>query len=137
MKDQFHVLHPDFALFLLRFGRADGRVVEAFRGPDWYADEGYRGPTKFDMPAEWQAYPGHYRAHNPWYSNFRVVLRKGGLALIYPDGEEQALAPLEGGAFRVGADGRLPEHVRFDLILNGRAERANLAGAQYYRTFTP
>jgi hypothetical protein len=135
--DQFHVLHPDFAMFLLRFGREAGKVVEGFHGPDWYAGEGYDGPATFEAPADWQAYPGHYCAHNPWYPSFRIVLRKGGLALIYPDGEELALVPLEGGAFRAGADERLPEQVRFGLILSGRAERADLAGAQYYRTFTP
>jgi hypothetical protein len=136
-KDRFHVLHPDFARYLLRFGRAGGRVVEAFHGPDWYVGEGYEGPTDFDTPAEWLAFPGHYRAFNPWYSNFRVVLRKGSLALIYPDGEEQPLIPAGEAAFRVGADERLPERLRFDLLLDGRAEQANLAGGAYSRTFTP
>jgi D-alanyl-D-alanine carboxypeptidase len=135
--DQFHVLHPDFDRFLLRFGREAGRVVEAFYGSDWYAGEGYTGPAEFDSPAEWQGYVGHYRAHNPWYSNFRVVLRKGALALIYPEGNEEPLVPLEDGSFRVGEDERLPERMRFGLVLDGRAEQANLNGGLYYRTFTP
>jgi hypothetical protein len=136
-EDQFHVRHSDFALYLLRFGRENGKVVEAFHGPDWYVGAGYAGPTAFDLPAEWQTYPGHYRSYNPWYSNFRVVARKGGLALIFPGGEEQALKPVTGGAFRVGEDERLPERVRFGAVLNRVAEQATLAGGVYSRTFTP
>jgi len=44
------VKHPDFALFLLRFGREESQVVEAFHGPDWYVNERYAGPTTFDYP---------------------------------------------------------------------------------------
>jgi hypothetical protein len=77
--DQFYVNHPDLALFLLRFGREESQVVEAFHGPDWYVNERYAGPTTFDYPQEWDAHPGHYRSHNPWRSNFRVVLCKGAL----------------------------------------------------------
>jgi CubicO group peptidase (beta-lactamase class C family) len=35
-EDTFFVNYPDFALFLLRFGRTDGVVVEAAHGPSWY-----------------------------------------------------------------------------------------------------
>ena len=48
--------------------------MEAFHGPDRYVHERYAGPTTFDYPQEWDAYPGHYRSHNPWPPNFRVVL---------------------------------------------------------------
>jgi CubicO group peptidase (beta-lactamase class C family) len=89
--DRFYVDHPDFALF---FGREKGEVMEAFHGPDWYTNDRYAGPTTFDYPKEWDAYPGHYRSHNPWLSNFRVVLRKGALALIAPSGDEEPLVSL-------------------------------------------
>jgi len=135
--DRFYVDHPDFALFLLRFGREEGKVVEAFHGPDWYTNDRYAGPTTFDYPQEWDAYPGHYRSHNPWLSNFRVVLRKGALALIVPSEEEESLVPLGGSVFRVGDDERSPERLRFDIILNGRALRADLSCGDCYRTFTP
>ncbi len=134
--DCFYVDHPDFALFLLRFGREKGEVVEAFHGPDWYTNERYTGPTAFDYPQEWDAYPGHYRSHNPWLTNFRVVLRKGALVLVEPSGDEEPLVPLGGGVFRVGEDEHSPERIRFDAILNGRALRANLSCGDYYRTFT-
>jgi CubicO group peptidase (beta-lactamase class C family) len=134
--DRFYVDHPDFALFLLRFGREEGQVVETFHGPDWYTNDRYAGPMTFDYPQEWDAYPGHYRSHNPWLSNFRVILRKGALALIHPSGEEEPLEPLGGTVFRVGNDDRSPERIRFDTILNRQALRANLSCGDYYRTFT-
>jgi D-alanyl-D-alanine carboxypeptidase len=134
--DSFLVDHPDFARFLLRFGRAEGQVSETFHGGDWYVHERYAGPANFDTPEEWNAYPGHYRAHNPWLSNFRVVLRKGALVFIKPDGEEEPLTPLEPGCFRIGAAGS-PERLRFDAIAGGQALRANRSGCYYYRFFTP
>jgi len=134
--DRFYVDHSDFALFLLRFGREKGEVVEAFHGPDWYTNERYTGPTTFDHPQEWDAYPGHYCSHNPWLTNFRVVLRKGALALIHPSGDEEPLVPLGDGIFRVGEEERSPERIRFDTILNGRALRANFSCGDCYRTFT-
>lgn len=135
--DTFFADHPDFARFLLRFGRAAKQVVELSYGADWYAGEGYTGPTTFDFPAEWSAYPGHYRSHNPWFSNFRIVLRKGALALVHAGGDEEPLTPLEDGAFRVGSEDHSPERIRFDTIVGGRALRANLSGGDYYRFFTP
>jgi hypothetical protein len=80
---------------------------------------------------------GHYRSHNPWLSNFRVVLRKGALALIRPTGSEEPLIPLAGGVFRIGDEERSPDRIRFDTVLDGRALRADLSGCPYYRTFTP
>jgi hypothetical protein len=136
-RDQFFVDHADLDRFLLSFGRRDGDVVEAFHGPDWYNREGQtRAPTG-DYPQTWSAYPGHYRAHNPWYSNFRVVLRKGALVLIYPSGEEEALIPLSNHTFRVGEEPRSPERIRFDRLHRGLTYRSYLSGGEYCRTFTP
>src|SRR5690606_13551236 len=90
-QDRFYVPHPEFSLFLLRFGRQEGRVVEAFHGPDWYVTERCAGNAALDVSGEWLAYPGHYRSHNPWFTNFRVVLRKGRLLLILPGSDEEAL----------------------------------------------
>jgi len=131
--DCFYVPHRDFALFLLRFGREGGQVVEAFHGPDWYTQDRYSGPTNFDYPGEWEAYVGHYRSHNPWYPNFRVVLRKGALILISLNRDEAPMAPLDEGIFRVGKDERSPERIRFDTVLNGRALHARRSCCDYYR----
>ncbi len=136
-EDRFYVPHPEFALFLLCFGRDKGQIVEAFHGPRWYVHDRVAGPATFAYPPEWDAYPGHYRSHNPWYTNFRVVLRKGGLVLIEPGGDEEALVPLGNGVFRVGADERSPERLRLGTVLDGQTIRANLSCCDYYRTFTP
>ncbi len=136
--DSFFVAHPDFALSLLRFGREDGTVVEAFHGPDWYAGERYRGPATFDLPPAWRAYPGLYRSHNPWLPALRVVPRKDRLVLGFPAwGVEQPLVPLAGDEFRVGAEEHLPERARFDTIVGGQALRLDFAGAGYYRALAP
>ena len=139
-EDQFLIPHPDFALHLLRFGRdQDGAVVEASFGVDWYLHPRYSGARAFDMPEAYRAYPGHYRSQQPWFTNFRIVLRKGELWLIAPSGDEEPLEPLAGGEalFRVGADKESAERLRFDSVVNGKALRATLSGVAYYRTFTP
>jgi hypothetical protein len=131
---RFYVDHPDFALFLLRFGRQKGEVVEAFHGPDWYTNDRYPGPTTFDHPQVWDAYPGHYRSHNPELSGFGIVLRKGVLALIHGSGDEEPMVSLGGTRFRVGEDARSPERISFDTIVDGQALRAILSCGNYYRT---
>jgi hypothetical protein len=135
-RDRFLANHPDFALFLLRFGREGGRVVEVTHGPAWYVTDRYTGPRTFTSPPEWAAFPGHYRTAHPWFSNFRIVLRGGKLWLVGPDGGEEEVAPAEDGLFRVGEE-LSAERIRFDAIVEGKALRANLSGVDYYRVFTP
>jgi CubicO group peptidase (beta-lactamase class C family) len=135
--DSFYVGHPDLEPYLLEFGRDGDRVVEAFHGAGWYTGGDYSGPTSFDYPKEWECYPGHYRAHNPGLSNFRVVLRKGALLLVFPTGGNELLVPLGDSLFRIGEDQRSPETLRFDALAGGRALRADYSGCPYYRTYTP
>ncbi len=135
-QDSFYVGHPSLDLFLLEFRRDGGKVVEAFHGSHWYISDRYAGPQRFDYPEEWQAYPGHYRTRNPELSNFRVVLRKGTLALVFPSGTAESLVPLGGGSFRIADERRSPETLRFDAVVEGRALRADYSGCPYYRTFT-
>ena len=135
-KDCFYVPHPGFDRFLLRFNREDGIVVDAFHGSEWFIREGADRPQISDFPLIWHAYPGHYRSHNPWLTNFRVVLRRGALIVIYPDGDEQPLSPLGEQLFRLGEDVRSPERLRFGPVLNGKAISANLSGGEYCRMFT-
>ena len=136
--DAFIADHPDFDRFLVQFGRdGTGSVTELAHGGDWYAVDAYEGTRTFETPPEWQAYPGHYRSWNPWLSNFRVVIRKGGLLLVWPGGYEYPLTP-DGDGFRSSDDAASPEHIAFDSIVEGQALRARLAGgADYYRFFTP
>jgi D-alanyl-D-alanine carboxypeptidase len=135
-EDRFWVGHPDFRLHLLRFGRQNGRVVEASYGPSWYATDAYDGPRTFNVPREAAPFRGHYRATNPWANNFRVYFRKGRLLMETLDGAELVLAPVEPGLYRLGEE-RTPEYVGFDEIVDGWAQRANLSGVEYYRVFTP
>jgi D-alanyl-D-alanine carboxypeptidase len=132
-RDRFLTDRPDLALFHLSFLREDERVMAVAHGGDVYCREGTRAPAAPAHPEEWSAYPGHYRAYNPWISNFRVVLRGGELIVIYPWGSEWLLAPLPGGVFRLGRERWWPERVRFDAIVDGAALRATVAGEAYYR----
>lgn len=137
--DAFLVDHPNFALFPLRFGRDDdGAVVEAMHGADWYPGERYAGAIAFAAPAAWAAYPGHYRTHTPWTPNFRVVLRKGALRVVWPAGDELPMVA-DGDAFRVDEDPWYPERIGFDTVVDGVALRAKWAGGEdfAYRFFTP
>ena len=136
-RDDFYAPHPDWERFLLEFGRDGGRVVEAFHGPDRYVGEGYSGPDSFRYPGEWEGFTGHYRTYNFGLTNFRVVIRKGELLLVYPSGGHEVLTPLGDGQFRIGDAPRSPETVGFDSIASGRALRAIYSGCPYYRTYTP
>jgi D-alanyl-D-alanine carboxypeptidase len=131
--DCFFVDHPHFALYLLGFTREKGRVAAAIHGTDVYRRDGAVASEPPTPPTEWGAYPGHYRAYNPWYSNFRVVLRRGELLVVFPWGLELALAPLPDGGFRVGSEDWSPERMRFDAIVDGVALRADFSGEAYYR----
>jgi hypothetical protein len=83
---------------------------------------------------------GHYRSYNPWMPNIRVQHHDGSLWLW--DGHDdtylgEQLVELADGSFRIGADERSPERVRFDVVINSVAVRATISGCGYYRTFTP
>jgi len=88
-----------------------------------------------EYPPAWESYTGHYRAsHGGTFNNFRVVLRKGRLCLVRPEGVEEVLDPVSDGLFRMMGGPVTPaELVRFDAVVNGRALRANLYGCDFYR----
>jgi len=84
---------------------------------------------------------GHYRSYTPWFTNFRVVLRRGRLVLIAPGGveapaDELELVPLGGSTFRIGADPRLPERITFGPLAGGTTPWADRDGCRYSRAFT-
>lgn len=134
--DSFYINDPDLNVFLLKFKRDAGKVVEACHGHKWYINENYKGPLHFYHPEEWKAFTGHYRTRNPELSNFRVILRKGTLTLVYPSGSEEQLRQLEDGRFHIGDDDCSPEIIGFDTIVDGSSFRAIYSGCPYYRTFT-
>ena len=131
-RDTFLVKHPNFELFTLGFGREKDAVVEAFHGPSWWTNERYSGPKKFEYPKGWEAYTGHFHSDSPWYGSTRIVIRKGQLLI----GGDQPLAEVSPGVFRFGGDTGA-DRITFDTILDGRAIHANVAGIDFYRTFTP
>jgi CubicO group peptidase (beta-lactamase class C family) len=140
--DAFLVPHPFFALFALHFergikGNGKDQITTALHGSDMYLREGMSEPPEIEIPPDWRAYPGHYRSYNPWLSNFRVVLRRGQLLLIEPQGMEEPLYLLGAGLFRVGKEPRSPEFLRFEAVIDGKAQFANYSGGAYCRTFTP
>jgi hypothetical protein len=140
--DRFYSHHPDFDRFLLQFGRAKGingapgEVVEAMHGADWYVKDSYSGQRTFEVPVAWQMVPGHYRSHNPWQTNFRVILRKGELLLVEPGGDEQRLFPTREHEFCIG-DEAAPERICFSQFVGENALCATRSGCEYYRFFTP
>jgi len=87
-------------------------------------------------PGEWGPFLGHYRSHNAWLTNFRVVASGGGLVWGFDHlgSQREPLTPLADGSFRVGKDWS-PERLTFDTVMDGSAQRAWLSGAAYHRSF--
>jgi len=135
--DDFVAPDPAFELFPLRFVREAERVVAVTHGPDHYVRDGE--PLEVEHPPEWNALVGHWRSHDPWFSNFRVFVRAGRLVLAGSTADDEGdweLVPLPDGSFRVG-DERSPDRIRFDAVIDGRPTRAIYDAAPFYRTFTP
>ena len=136
-EDSFVFDHESFGLFPLRFVRDGGQLTGIAHGPDAYHLEPRVPADRSEQPPPaWEAFLGHYRSHNPWLTNFRIVEREGALFLIDPSNEEP-LTQLPDGSFRVGSDPRSPERIRFDVMIGGKTFFAYLSGGSYQRTFTP
>jgi len=127
-----------FDRFPLRVDRSVNGAPLLWHGGQRYVRAGAPVRPLPEPSAEQEAIVGHYRSHNPWTTNFRVVLRGRQPWLIFPaapDGfdTEQPLIPSDDGTFRVGEDPGNPETLRFDTVIEGRALRAWLSGWPYYR----
>ena len=138
--DAFVVDHPDFCRFPLRFDLDADGSLRVRNGSRKYQRVGASpGATKAKLVPEDsidrnERLTGHYRSHNPWLTNFRIVEGWGDeLIIVMPDGGEQPLHERNELTFRVGDT---PETVRFDSIIEGQARRANYSGCNYYRFFT-
>ncbi|MET4429461.1 serine hydrolase domain-containing protein [Mycolicibacterium sp. 624] len=88
-----------------------------------------------------EAFCGHYRCYSPWFTNFRVVLRRGRLVLIASGGveapgEDAELIAVGPSTFRIGADERLPERITFGPVARGVTPWADRDGCRYSRAFT-
>jgi CubicO group peptidase (beta-lactamase class C family) len=125
---QFACDHEDFAHFALVFSRKDSKVTEVGWGSDIYFGTAYTGTKKFDHPAQWTAYLGHYRNDDPWIGSARVVLRQGQLWL-------NGNVPLEqlGDRFYLRDEEHSPEWVSFEEVVNGKCMRIKLSGVPLWR----
>jgi CubicO group peptidase (beta-lactamase class C family) len=137
--DVFVASDPDFDRFPLRVERPTGGELELWHGGQRYVRTGAAARTLPEPSAELQAIAGHYRSHNPWTTNFRIVLRGDRPWLIFagaPDGfeTEQPLVAQDDGSFRVSDDEGNPESLRFDTVIDGHTLRAWLSGWPYYRS---
>ncbi len=135
-EDEFFVEAPGFELFLTRFSRSDGKVMGASHGPTLFTKAGVKPPRPRKSPSAWSAYVGHYRTHDQWLSNFRIIMRNGALFKVDPSGKESPLIHIRGSEFREGPDQQSPETVKFDTLHNGKAMRVLNSGCPCYRTFT-
>jgi D-alanyl-D-alanine carboxypeptidase len=132
-------IDAEFDRFPIRVERSpDGEAFVLWHGGRRYVRAGATAPELAEPASELQAVAGHYRSHNPWTTNFRVVLRGDQPWLVFPaapDGfdTEQPLIPSGEGWYRVGDDPGNPETISFDTIVDGRALRALLSGWPYYR----
>lgn len=129
---------PDLDRYALRFEPAEERPVVVWHGPTRFIRDGATAPPLPAPEPAVAALAGHYRSHNPWTTNFRVILRGDVPWLVFPaapDGfkDEQRLVPRADGSFGVADDPAGPEDLRFDTVLDGRPLRAWLSGFPYYR----
>jgi CubicO group peptidase (beta-lactamase class C family) len=111
-----------------------GLVTSASHGPRFFVP-GDAAPQEVVNEA-WRALEGRFESYNPWMPTFRVVQRAGRLMLCERSGMEFALAQIDGTTFAL-EDPALPERLRFDAIVDGKALRANASGCDYYRSFEP
>ncbi len=135
--ERFYANHPQYELFAFNFKRGQGQVTAVGHGSDLYSRSDSHITGDKAHPPAWRAYPGHYRSHNPWMSNFRVVLRNGELVFIPPYGEEEPLVEMDIDVFRLGSDPRSPERLVFGPVVDGKTISVNLSGCEYCRFFTP
>jgi D-alanyl-D-alanine carboxypeptidase len=121
---------PNFATFLLRFGRdRSGKVIEMTYGSRWYANEQYVGPRHFLYPSSWNALAGRYE--NTYFGEpviTRVVIVKNRLTL---DGTD-TLEPLPDGTFTLG-----DSIVRFDSFAGSEPQRLSIDDTHLYRVELP
>jgi hypothetical protein len=135
--------HPNFSRLPLRFDLSSGSAYKVRHGSRKYlrrGDDSVQKKRETVDPAPRKqaegigALLGHYRSHNPFYTNFRVIEGwSGELVFVDPSGGEQALHRIDDMTWRVE---ETPETIRFDAIVDGQALRANVSGCAHDRFFT-
>ena len=137
-KDTFYTSSPGRDRYMVRFERNENKeIVEVFHGPNWYVNNVYEGPKTFSVPESWTAHEGAYRNYSPWFPFFEIFIRKGKLLARTGTGGESSvgetpLTEIAPGLFQAGKS-PIPERVRFDTIVDGKALRAAWSGHLFYR----
>lgn len=98
-------------------------------------DIGGESVAPADPPGD-AALVGHYRSHNPWFTNFRIVARGRGLFLTTTGGVEaptsdEPLIALGGGVYRIGAEEWRPERLTVLARVAGHVVLVDRDGCQY------
>lgn len=115
---------------------APGSIAKLHHGAEIFVRADEPLPEAPAYPEEWNGYVGFYRSYNPWYPGIWIVIRDGALALIDSYGSATELVPEEDG-FRVGAEPPNFDWLRFEPVIDGRAEGIRFeTGAEYSRFFT-
>jgi D-alanyl-D-alanine carboxypeptidase len=133
-KDSFICPAVGYDLGMLSFSRNEaGRVLEAIQLGTIYTRDAQPVPDGTQIPAEWNAYIGHYRSFGSLVTNFRIFARRGQLwCQIWSGYGEEPLTNLGSGRFRRG-DEMSPETYTFDWIADGKALRCRASGCDFYR----
>lgn len=136
-RDSFRASTPELVFFPFAFVRDNGKVVEVSHGPEWYTNQAYTGPKRFDTPPDYLAYAGRYQNHNPEMQVIRIFMRKGRLMFATGMSDGQPLVSTGPGQFRPANPDYNPERYHFDSIVEGRALRVIASGMPMYRVDAP
>jgi D-alanyl-D-alanine carboxypeptidase len=142
--DLFRAAGDAAGFFPFVFGRdgkeGKGTVTGVSQGAQWYAAEGFSGPTEPPAPKEYASYVGHFVNNGPEGPVARVFMRNGRLMMLLSEDEEatpEPLEPLGPGLFRIGKAEYSPERARFDTVIDGEALRLFVSGVPLYRKDIP
>ena len=131
--------HPAFSRLPLRFAEKTDANAMIRHGAARYRRSEDSGLSTSSgetarLPDDIQSVIGHYRTYGSVFTNFRIMPGWGDeLLFVSPTGEEWHLHRIGQSIWRAED---MPETVRFDTFVEGRAARAIFSGCDYYRTFT-
>ena len=120
--------------------RERARSPASPRGAQWYAAEGFSGPTEPSAPKEYGSYVGHFVNNGPEGPVARVFVRNGRLMMLLSEDEDATpdrSSPWGSGLFRIGKAEYSPERARFDTVIDGEALRLFVSGVPLYRKDIP
>lgn len=120
----------------LFFRDASGAVSEVSDGGATYVHEGLALPAT--PPTTYRALVGRYAAHGEEGPSVRIYTRGAALAISYADSALATPLVEDGaGVFRFEKPTYAPEWLRFDTIVDGKAQRLIFSGAALYRVDLP